>query len=905
MVLAEVFLGALLQVLFDRISSREVLNFVRRYVGLQKKLDKWKDTLKRIQGVLDDADEKQYDDQLVKLWLDNLIDLAYDVEDILDEFTTGTLIAENQASTSKVRKLTPACCTPLTPRAFKTNINLGPKISKITARFNDIVKEKDELSLRENVDRRIRGTPSASLVDEDYVYGREGDKDAILKLLLRNEYNDPDLVSVIPIHGMGGVGKTTLAQLVFNDADVQMYFDVKVWTYVSDDFNVLRLTQQIFAAVIRQTSEVKEIEFLKFNKDGEELNFLQCELQKQLFGRKFLVILDNVWTDDYDKWNSLRAPFLKGTPESRIIITTRDRGVASKMGTNGIGTHSLQVLSDEACISIFTLHALGKKSFSTAAPDLEGIGKKIGEKCKGLPLAAFVFGGLLRSNEERDRCEWEKVSKRRILDAKEERDKILSVLMWSYHDLPLHLKKCFAHCSIIPEGYEFEEKQLVLLWMAEGLIQPQREKQMEDLGREYFQELVRKSFFQKSSKDESRFMMHDFINYLAQWAARGTRFMMDDRFEGVLKKARHLSYLCGHGSCHHNFEALSELTRLRTFLPLVLPNQGQYPLTCNVSLQLLPRLGPLRVLSLSGYRITELPESIGDLIHLRYLDISNTSIESMPESMMTLYNLQTLILENCPSLKKLPSMFRNLVNLRHLNIRKTCSLEGMPPQMGKLTCLQTLSDLVVGNGTCSGVKELGPLSHLRELCISRLENVIQLGDAIGANLIQKANLGWLLLEWSPNLNGPQNNTNDLEVLNALQPHGALKELIIRCYGGTEFPTWLRTPSFPNMVCLRLENCKKCKSLPSVGQLSSLKYLSIIGMAGVQQVGLEFYEGGQPFFRSLETLCFENMEEWRKWNPCEDFPKLCELSIQNCPKLSGRLPNYLPLKVDINGCPLLQ
>jgi hypothetical protein len=167
--------------------------------------------------------------------------------------------------------------------------------------------------------------------------------------------------------------------------------------------------------------------------------------------------------------------------------------------------------------------------------------------------------------------------------------------------------------------------------------------------------------------------------------------------------------------------------------------------------------------------------------------------------------------------------------------------------MGKLTCLQTLTDFVVGNDPCFKVKELGPLLYLQEtLHISRLENVIQPGDARDANLIPKVELGGLLLEWSPNLDEPQDRTIDLEVLNALQPHRVLKELIIRCYGGTEFPTWLRAPSFPNMVLLRIEDCKECILLPPVGQLPSLKVLSIKGMAKVKNIGSEFNgEGLSP------------------------------------------------------------
>jgi hypothetical protein len=315
----------------------------------------------------------------------------------------------------------------------------------------------------------------------------------------------------------------------------------------------------------------------------------------------------------------------------------------------------------------------------------------------------------------------------------------------------------------------------------------------------------------------------------------------------------------------------------------------------NVPLKLLPKLLCLRVLSLSGYCIVELPNSIGDLKHLRYLDLSYTQIRGLPESTTTLCNLQTLILENCHYLKKLPSKLGNLVNLRHLNILNADKLEGMPPQIGNLTSLQTLTNVIVGKDNCCALKELGSLLHLRgTLIISRLENAIESKDARDAMLIEKLDLSALCLEWSVNVDESKDRTSELDVLNMLLPHKNLKELTIRHYGGIEFSTWLKGPSFPNMVLLRIENCRKCTSLPAVGQLPLLKDLFIKGMATVKNVGHEFYgEGCSQTFRSLETLCFEDMEEWENWSPNGEFPHLRELSIKNCPKLLGTLPNHLP------------
>ncbi|CBI28618.3 unnamed protein product, partial [Vitis vinifera] len=262
--------------------------------------------------------------------------------------------------------------------------------------------------------------------------------------------------------------------------------------------------------------------------------------------------------------------------------------------------------------------------------------------------------------------------------------------------------------------------------------------------------------------------------------------------------------------------------------------------------------------------------------------------------------LSTLLLK-CRHLIKLPMDLKNVTNLRHLNI-ETSGLQLMPVDMGKLTSLQTLSNFVVGKGRGSGIGQLKSLSNLRgKLSISGLQNVVNVRDAIEAKLEDKEYLEKLVLEWIGIFDGTRDEKVENEILDMLQPHENLKNLSIEYYGGTEFPSWVGDPSFSKMEYLNLKGCKKCISLPSLGQLPLLKELIIEGMDGIKHVGPQFY--GDDYssidpFQSLETLKFENIEEWEEWSSfgdggVEGFPCLRELSIFKCPKLTSKLPNYLP------------
>ncbi|XP_034680439.1 putative disease resistance RPP13-like protein 1 [Vitis riparia] len=223
--------------------------------------------------------------------------------------------------------------------------------------------------------------------------------------------------------------------------------------------------------------------------------------------------------------DSLRSPLLEGAPGSKILVTTRNLNVATMMGGDK-KLYELKHLSDDDCWLVFQKHAFENRNVNEH-PDLALIGREIVKKCGGLPLAAKALGGLLRSEHTEDK--WNIILDSKIWNLPGDKCGILPALRLSYNHLPSHLKRCFAYCALFPQDYEFKKEELILLWMAEGLIQQSNEdKKMEDLGGDYFCELLSRSFFQSSNSNKSRFVMHDLINDLAKSIAGDTCLHLDD-----------------------------------------------------------------------------------------------------------------------------------------------------------------------------------------------------------------------------------------------------------------------------------------------------------------------------------------------------------------------------------------
>ncbi|KAL5547136.1 hypothetical protein UlMin_006823 [Ulmus minor] len=875
------FLSAFLQVLFDRLTSRDFLNLFKGKKPVEKLLKRLKTKLWSANVVLNDAEEKQLTNPAVKEWLNDLKEVIFRADEMTDNINYEVLR----------RKMEDACESSISTVEFAKSVE--EEIEEILDGLEELISQRDDLGLKERkeniVSQRSHGTPLAL---ESEVYGREDDKEAIIKLVLSDEACGDKIPMVLPIVGMGGIGKTTLSQLVFNDERVENHFPIKVWITISIEFDVFNVTKQLFKGV---TSK---------NFDNEEISQLQHELSKALVGQKFLFALDDVWTEDYHFWDDLRRPFQSGASGSKIIITTRSAIVASRMSK--VEVHNLRELSDDISWKFFIQQAFENEDLN-AHPDLKKVCEEIVRKCKGLPLAIKSVAGLLRSISSLD--EWRMILENEIWDLKLQENAskyVLPVLWLSYCNLSPQLKRCFAYCSIFPKDYKFDREKLILLWMAEGLLQPIEGTLTEDVGKEYFKTLTSRSFFQKSAlQEKSSFVMHNCVHDLATFVSGDFGFRLKDNnnLHNLPSKTLHLSIMFEKTHDFKKFEGLSNAKCLRTFLPIGIFDVSLMHIQLQKSLM---EAECLRVLSLSHSGITELPDSIRNLKHLRYLDLSSTLIKEIPSTICTLYNLETLLLKHCRKLEHLPAAIGRLIKLRHLNFFNSCIKE-LPLQICNMKDLQTLTSFIVSKEHGSlGFKWLGDLKQLHgTFDICGLENVVDVKNVTEAKLREKKFLTRLCLFWN---GGSSDSMKEREILDQLQPHTNLKVLCISGYNGTRFSDWMGDQSFSNIVEVELETCENCSSLPALGQLQSLKKLWISEFSGLETLNREFYSNGSSMtkpFVSLEELRFWSMEEWKEWlfNEGVVFPRLKKLEFDGCPKLDVRLPDCFPslTKLRVSDC----
>ncbi|MQL87095.1 hypothetical protein Taro_019645, partial [Colocasia esculenta] len=851
--------------------ERAIEEYLQQISDVPEEIPRLITKVNRIIAVLKDAEQTLISSHEVRFWLQDSKQILLDAEDLFDELATDASVQKMRAHTQSsigliqiiVRRLSLFPAIPTVTHAMRRRIErvnhrldlLAPETPIILPQISAAPVSCTRLTWRET---------SSLLPDESSVIGRDGEKEQIIEILLsdpvaESSSNNNKGFSIVPIVGLGGMGKTTLAQLVYNDEKVQKHFELRMWVCASNNSDRQRLTKEMIEAAFAYRGKHKKCKITNWDS-------MQRKLLQEVKGRTFLLVLDDVWGAEYSMWEELFKPLHSGEKGSKVLVTARNRAFVNKLEGRMETLIPLGGLSDADIWDVFNkyafrgnIHADG--TTSAECSHLENLGRRIVQRLKGSPLAARTIGSLL--NRELSEQHWKEVLESEFWKLEQGEEDILPALLLSYQYLSADLKQCFAYCSLFPKDYKFSREVVVQLWEAQSFIRKGRGTRMgtETMGSKYFEELLHMSFFEpppRQSHGNDDYVMHDLIHDLAEYVSRDDCFRLEYQKFGETPDTTvlHVSGWVTRGDQIDMINKLCFYEKLRTLLFEISFNLGYHDLD-----QLFLKLKRLRVLRLSGCEIRELPGSIGDLKHLRYLDLEgNRHLEELPESLGNLYNLQVLSLYGCPLLYLLPSTMSQLVNLKHLQAYD-CDLLSTIDGVGKLTGLQELQ--VRGRQ----LRELGGMCMLQKLTITDLEEVGSKEEAIQARLQGMERLQVLELEWSDRRPRSMNQDSikpelEEEVLQALQPNIGIRELHIKGYGGIKSPDWMEVPTL-------------------LSSFSSLRRVSLKGCFNWQVPPCSFL--GQ--LRHLEYLEIESMPEWEEhWSCPVSWDCLLELTIEHCPKL---------------------
>nr|XP_023921828.1 putative disease resistance protein RGA3 [Quercus suber]XP_023921829.1 putative disease resistance protein RGA3 [Quercus suber]XP_023921830.1 putative disease resistance protein RGA3 [Quercus suber]XP_023921831.1 putative disease resistance protein RGA3 [Quercus suber]XP_023921832.1 putative disease resistance protein RGA3 [Quercus suber]XP_023921833.1 putative disease resistance protein RGA3 [Quercus suber]XP_023921834.1 putative disease resistance protein RGA3 [Quercus suber]XP_02392183 len=607
---------------------------LKSFLFLDKEVQKLESTLGDIQAVLEDAEKRQVE-AAVKRWLDKLKEAAYDIDNVLDELETAMIKSkiqeeEEEAETTTATAKVWSCISCLSGLFVKLKElvhrrGIAHKIKKLNEKLDEIAKGRVAYgfqlgSISNEVVERPRTT---SFVDVSHIIGRKDHRDDLVSNLLgkgREIKRNPYVISIV---GMGGIGKTTLAQLAYNDPEVQTHFEKTMWVCVSHPFNPYRVAKAIIEAIEKKGGGSNN-----FN----ELEGLHSKIRELIEGKKFLLVLDDMWTENFiNDWEPLSLALKNGAQGSSILVTARNVRVASTVHSDQ--TIRLELLSMEDCLSMFNKIAFADKN-ENQCKQLTDLAEKLANKCKGLPLAAKILGSLMQNKTTRQ--EWEDILENNLWNLENVQEGILGPLLLSYNEQPSAIKSCFLYCALFPKDCRFYRNELIYLWMAQGYLGIKPNIEMEIVGEKYFERLVMHSFFQdfERDKDNDKIIsckMHDIVHDFAQSRTNNEYVTIDgDKELGTnCKSAHHLRFKLMEKTQFPM--SMYNAKNVRTLF-FTLPRQAAiFPL------DLSKHLTCLRVLTLKDTNVKKLPNEVEKFIHLRLLDLSNNDkIEELPETMCNL-----------------------------------------------------------------------------------------------------------------------------------------------------------------------------------------------------------------------------------------------------------------------------
>ncbi|XP_039145404.1 disease resistance protein RGA2-like [Dioscorea cayenensis subsp. rotundata] len=704
--------------------------------------------------------------------------------------------------------------------------------------------------------KKNHGRETTSSIKERKIYGRDSEIERLTELLTKPTKLIGN-ISVVSISGMGGIGKTALAEFVFNSQEIKDHFDKRVWICVTDNYDRFRIIKEIIDLLSMDDD-------IKFPHDTTSLDLLETKLKRSLTGKKFLLVLDDVWSAEWQQLlDSLRSSQVKIV---KILVTCRNpKALGSQDRNYGI---SLEGLYDAECWSFFFNCVFADENSDNYPKRLLSIGWQIMKKLNGSPLAVKTVGRILGCSLTEKH--WKDLLESDLWKLENDENDIMSVLALSYYHLPQHLQLCIAFCSVFPKNFSFDKLSAIDMWIAHGYVHENgsSSKTMRDIGREYYAELVAMGFFSNNVS----FKMHNLIHDLVHSISHGEIYIYEGRKdEKISKNVRHL--------CARSLFDLGLVYKTNNLRTLVLYRAGDVCAFLNHG-----AFKRIRVLVILDTNMEELPETIVNLRYLQYLDLEKTNIKSIPESICVLYQLRVLKL---PPLYTHPSLFHSLIEFREWNLFKAdnaiYSSRGWPI-------------FSVKRGGNNMISQLRNMNELRgSIMINGLENIDTAEEGMKAKLKEKCHIDVLTLSWKYTADGCKHDVQE-EVLEGFQPHPNLNCLFIEGYMGSKSPSWLMI--LQKLQTLYLFECRNWARLPAA--LGLLPSLVALGLSGINNITIEGDDTVTQMFTSLEflelkkaTVSFEGML----------LSSSSSLTTASCRKLFPRLQSLIVEKCNgVNGLP---
>ncbi|KAJ1260682.1 hypothetical protein BS78_10G250900 [Paspalum vaginatum] len=648
------------------------------------------------------------DDRAFDAWLDQVRDVAHEVEDIIDEYTylTAQAVDTSNFFKRKFHKI----------KNIAAWQKLPSQISQVEARIQKLAEMRNRYGfsvseLHRNNNLKLTNqlclSDSAYLTDYSEIVGNVDEIGRLEKWLLE-ERQDRTLIAIF---GMGGLGKTTIASSVYKNQRIMTYFDCHAWVTVSQTYQVQELLREIINQLMHERASV-ESGFMTMSRTR-----LVEVMQKKLRDKKYFIVLDDVW--DKDAWLLLNYAFIRNNCGSKVLITTRRKDVSSLAADNYV--IELKTLKYAESWELFCKKAFHALKDNICPETIRYWANKIVAKCQGLPLAIVTIGSILSYRELKDQ-EWAFFYNQLSwqLANNPELNWISKVLNLSLNDLPSYLRSCFLYCSIYPEDYKLKRKLISKLWIAEGLVEERGDATtLEEVAECYLIELTQRSLLQVTERNAygraRTFMMHDLVREVTSIIAKREKFVIAYGDAGTAQVAHEARRVC----IQRGSQTLNSLasSRLRSFILF----DTEVP--CSWIHNILSRLRLVRVLCLRFVNIEQVPTVISELYNLRYIDFSYTKVKRIPASFRKLVNLQVLDLR-FTYVEELPLEITMLTNLRHLHVfvvhelqHRSLNYLSATKIPGNICHLKNLQALQIVSANKDLVSQLGNLKLLRSLAI--------------------------------------------------------------------------------------------------------------------------------------------------------------------------------------------